>query len=177
MEIKASAKFVRTSPKKMRLVVNLVRGLDVDEAIIQLNFSKKDAALPVSKLIKSAIANGAESDDLKSNNLFIKEIRVDEGPTLKRWMPRAMGRATPIRKRSSHIKLILAEKVPTEKKEKVKPEDNKDDIVKIEDLANLGSDNKSKSDKDKKGKPKDSNRGADSSKKGINKIFNRTGNK
>ena len=136
MEVKAKAKFVRTSAKKVRLVAGLIRGLDVEEALVQLQFSKKNAALPIAKLLKSAIANAEENLDLKRNNLFVQEIRVDEGPTLKRWMPRAMGRATPIRKRSSHTTLILGERVPTIEK-KVKKEDNKDDIVKIEDLDKI----------------------------------------
>jgi large subunit ribosomal protein L22 len=175
MQVKASAKFIKTSPKKIRLLTDLVRGLDVDEAIVQLQFSKKDAAMPVSKLIKSAIANAEENDDLKRDNLFISEIKVDDGPTMKRWMPRAMGRATPIRKRSSHITLILDEKVPTEKKDKKKKEDIKDDIIKIEDLGKAESKEKKSDKKASKKEVRGTKEG--SSAKGGNKIFNRTGNK
>jgi large subunit ribosomal protein L22 len=173
MEVKASSKFIRISPKKVRLVATLVRGLEVDEAIVQLQFSKKDAALPIGKLIKSAIANAEENDDLKRDNLFVSEIFVDEGPTIKRWFPRAMGRATPKRKRSSHINLVLSEKVPTVKKEK-KKEDTKDDIVNIDDLGKVGQDNKKAS---KAQDTKDVKSTADNSKKSVGKIFNRTGNK
>src|SRR3989344_8457297 len=137
MEVTARAKFIRISPKKVRLVADLIRGLDVAEAITQLQFSQKNAALPLTKLIKSAIANAEENEDLKRNNLFIKAITVDGGPTLKRWLPKAMGRATPLIKRSSHISLVLAEKVPTVGTDKVKKEDTKDDLIKIEDLGKI----------------------------------------
>lgn len=178
MEVKASSKFIRMSPKKVRLVATLVRGLDVDEAVTQLRFSKKDAAMPISKLIKSAIANAEENDDLKSNNLFVKEIFVDGGPTIKRWFPRAMGRATPKRKRSSHINLVLSERIPTIKKDK-KKEDNRDDIINIDDLGKAGSNKKTDSSA-KTGKKKDNKdvkSTASSSVKSSSKIFNRTGNK
>jgi large subunit ribosomal protein L22 len=109
MEVRAKAKFIRMSPKKIRLVVDLIRGKSIDKALDQLKFINKKASLSVSKLIESAIANAVNNFELDRNNLFIKEIFVDEGPTLKRWMPKAFGRATPIRKRSSHINLLLAE--------------------------------------------------------------------
>jgi len=109
MDIKASAKFIRTSPRKTRLVVDVIRGMQVEKALDQLKFVNKKATLPVSKLVKSAIANAENNYDLSKDNLFVKEVRVDEGPTLKRWMPRAHGRATTIRKRTSHIILVLGE--------------------------------------------------------------------
>lgn len=111
MEIKAKAKYIRMSPRKVRLVVNIIRGLKANEALDQLNFIKKRAVQPVEKLIISAIANAKNNFELDQDNLYIKEIRVNEGPTLHRWMPRARGRATPIRKRTSHISLILGELV------------------------------------------------------------------
>jgi len=109
MEIKANVKHLRTSARKTRLVVDLVRGLQVEKALDQLKFVNKRVTKSVAKLINSAIANAENTYDLSRDNLFIKEIRVDEGATLKRWMPRAHGRATPIRKRTSHIKLVLGE--------------------------------------------------------------------
>ena len=169
MEVRAQLNFVRISPKKVRLPAGLVRGLDVEEALVQLQFSKKHAALPLGKLIKSAIANAVENDDLKSNNLYIKEITVDGGPSLKRWMPRAMGRATPLIKRSSHITLVLAERVPTIVKTKVKKEDNKDDIIKIEDLGKIGHDHK----KEEKIGEDTNKKGGSTNKKTTSKIFNR----
>lgn len=167
MEVKAKAKFIKTSPKKVRLVANLIRGLDVDKAGIQLQFSNKNAATPLSKLLKSAIVNAEENDNLKRDNLFIKEIRVDEGPALKRWMPRAMGRATPIIKKTSHIHITLAEKVPTIRKEKVKKEDNKDDVIKLEDLGKVSGEDKRETKRVEKAKIKSAE------KKGANKLFNR----
>jgi large subunit ribosomal protein L22 len=109
MEVKAKANFIKISPRKLRLVVDLIRGLKVGEAVDQLQFSKKNAALPLIKLLKSAIANATNNFDIKEDNLFIKEIRADDGPTLHRWMPKARGRATPIRKRTTHVSLILEE--------------------------------------------------------------------
>jgi large subunit ribosomal protein L22 len=109
MEIKAKAKYVRTSPKKVRLLAGLVRGLSVKTAIDQLDFSGKKAALPVSKLIKSAIANAEHNFEMDKGNLFIKEIKVDEAPMLHRWTPKAHGRAGAIRKRNSHISVTLGE--------------------------------------------------------------------
>lgn len=109
MQVKASLNNLRIAPRKVRLLADLVRGLEVNKALDQIAFSYKKSAEPVAKLIKSAIANAIHNYDLDKNNLFIKEIRVDEGKTLKRWMPKAHGRATPIRKRSSHITLILGE--------------------------------------------------------------------
>ncbi len=122
MEVKAKAKYIRMSPRKVRLVVDLIRGLDVVKADNQLLFIKKVAARPVKKLLDSAVANAHHNFEIEKDNLYIKEIKVDEGPTLNRWKPRAFGRATPIRKRSSHISLILEEKVPTKKEEKKKDE-------------------------------------------------------
>jgi len=109
MEIKAKAKFIRISPTKVRLAIGLVRGLTVDRALDQMIFSKKWAAKPVAKLINSAIANAINNHDLERDNLFVKEIQVNEGPKLKRWMPKAHGRATPLLKRTSHIEIVLGE--------------------------------------------------------------------
>lgn len=97
------------SPRKLRLVVDVVRGQKVEPALDQLKFIKKLAGKPVMKLINSAVANAENNFSLVKSNLFIKEIRVDEGPTLKRWLPRAHGRATPLRKKTGHISLVLAE--------------------------------------------------------------------
>lgn len=117
MEVKAKAKHIRISPRKVRLVVDLVRGMNVGNALNQLKFTNKKAAGPIQKLIDSAIANAVNDFELEKSNLFIKEIKVDEGATMKRWMPKARGRATPIRKRTSHISLILGELVDSGKVE------------------------------------------------------------
>jgi large subunit ribosomal protein L22 len=113
MEVKAKAKFIKMSPAKIRLVANLIKKMPVEKALNQLQFINKLASGPVAVLIKSAMANAEHNFELAKDNLFIKELRVDEGPTLKRSMPRAHGRATPIRKRTSHINLILGEIKPS----------------------------------------------------------------
>lgn len=107
---KAQLRSLRVGPRKVRLLVDLIRGMNVDDALVQLSFSKKSAAVPLKKLLESAIAN-AKEQSMKREGLVIETAYVDEGRTLKRWMPRAMGRATPIRKRSSHVTLILAGEV------------------------------------------------------------------
>lgn len=109
MEVKAKLKQIRISPRKVRLVAGVIRGMKAETALDQLRFMNKKAAKPVEKLLQSAIANADNNFEIEKSNLFIKEIRVDEGTTLKRWMPKAQGRATPIRKRTSHINLVLAE--------------------------------------------------------------------
>jgi large subunit ribosomal protein L22 len=120
MEVKAKAKFIRMSPRKVRLVVDVIRNKTALEALEQLQFINKRAVRPLEKLLNSAIANAKHDYEIEQDNLYIKDIRVDEGPTLHRWMARAHGRATPIRKRTSHIRLILdeIEEIPTKKKKK-----------------------------------------------------------
>lgn len=117
MEVKAKAKYIKASPRKVRLVIDVVRGLGVDEALNQLKFMNKRAAGFVTKLLKSAIANAENNFELKKDNLFIKTITASEGPTLRRWMPRARGRATPLRKRTTHLDLVLGELVDSGKVE------------------------------------------------------------
>ena len=113
MEVKAAARFIRMSPRKVRLVAGLVRGLDVVEAAAQLGVYRKEAARPILKLLRSAIANAEHNFKLSQDRLFIKTLTVDGGPTIKRWRPRAFGRAAPIRKRTSHINIVLAERPVT----------------------------------------------------------------
>ncbi|MFA4941103.1 MAG: 50S ribosomal protein L22 [Patescibacteria group bacterium] len=109
MEIKAKAKHIKISPRKVRLVVDAVRGLNATKALEHLKFINKKASGPVGKLLKSGIANAVNNYELEQDNLYIKEIRVDEGAVLKRWQPKAHGRATTLRKKMSHIILTLAE--------------------------------------------------------------------
>jgi large subunit ribosomal protein L22 len=109
MDVHAYARNIRMSPRKVRLVVDLVRGLSVADADAQLGFFRKAAALPVRKLLQSATANATHNFQLDAGALRIKEIRVDGGPVLKRARPRAMGRSAPIRKRTSHISIVLSD--------------------------------------------------------------------
>ena len=118
MQAKAKLSFLRMSPKKVKLVTDLIRGMKVEEAISQLSFINKAAKRPILKLLNSAIANAENNFDLRKDNLYIKEIRVDQGGILQRWQPRAHGRATPIRKRMSHISIVLDELEPTKLKAK-----------------------------------------------------------
>ena len=107
MEVKAQARFVRVTPFKARRVVDLIRGLHVDEAQRVLQFSQRAAALPVRKVLDSAIANAEHNHQLPPDTLFVAKAFVDEGPTLKRFRPRALGRAYRVRKRTSHITVVL----------------------------------------------------------------------
>jgi len=113
MEVTAKLKSLRMSPRKVRLSAGLIRGQKVAAALQQLKFSAKWAAKPLIKLLLSAIANAKNNFGLSEDNLYVKTISVDGGRTLKRWLPRAHGRATPLAKRTSHINLILAEVTPT----------------------------------------------------------------
>ena len=110
MEAVAKAKFVRISPRKARLVADAVRGMKVGEALDKLKFTPKKAAGLFSKVISSAVANATNDSNVDADNLYIKQAFVDGGPTLKRWRPRAMGRAYIIRKRTSHITVVLDER-------------------------------------------------------------------
>ena len=109
--VRASAKYVRISPRKARLIADQVRGLEIEKARALLQFSPRGAAVDIHKLINSAAANAENNHDLIGDEMRISEIRVDEGPTLKRFRPRALGRATPIHKRTCHISVALQ---PTE---------------------------------------------------------------
>ena len=115
MEARAIQRQTRQSPYKMRLVIDQIRGMNVNEAMALLKFSKKHAAKEISKVLRSAVANAEQaaresSESLDVDQLYVKHAIVNGGPMLKRWMPAAMGRATPIHKRTSHIEIIVAER-------------------------------------------------------------------
>jgi large subunit ribosomal protein L22 len=110
MEVRAVTKYLRISSQKTRLVADMVRGKGVNEALILLKFTPKKGARFITKTLRSAIANAESARSLDPDNLFIKSIMIDQGPRLKRFRPRAMGRATKIWKPSSHISIVLAEK-------------------------------------------------------------------
>ncbi|MFA6474884.1 MAG: 50S ribosomal protein L22 [Patescibacteria group bacterium] len=115
MEVKVHLRQLRIAPRKVRLVASLVRGLSVVQAEQQLRFANKAAANPILKLLLSGVANAASLHKVTKDQLYLKSISVGDGTTLKRWQPRAMGRATPIRKRASHVILVLTDK-PDKKK-------------------------------------------------------------
>jgi len=106
--VRASSRYVRVAPRKARLIADQVRGLQIDRARALLQFSPRGAAQDIGKLIESAAANAENNHDLVSDEMRVAEITVDEGPTLRRFRPRALGRATPINKRTSHIAVALS---------------------------------------------------------------------
>jgi ribosomal protein L22 len=106
--VRASSRYVRVAPRKARLVADQVRGLHIDQARALLQFSPRGAAHDIGKLIESAASNAENNHDLVADEIRVAEITVDEGPTLKRFRPRALGRATPIHKRTSHIAVALS---------------------------------------------------------------------
>jgi large subunit ribosomal protein L22 len=110
MEVQAKLRFVRIAPRKARLVADLIRGKGSEEALNILTFTKKAPAKIIIKLLKSAIANATQKKTIDIDRLYVKQIAVDQGPTMKRYQPRALGRATTIRKRTSHIQIVLDEK-------------------------------------------------------------------
>ena len=118
IEVKAKLSYLRISPRKVRLVADLVRGKKAVRAVEFLSLLPKEAAKPVKKLIESAIANAKNNHELAADSLRLTKITVDEGPTLKRWKPRARGRATTIRKRTSHVKLVLEAAIELKEKNK-----------------------------------------------------------
>ena len=107
MRVKAHSRYVRQSPYKVRRVLDLVRGLPVEEAEDVLRLTQRSAAVPISKTLKSAVANAEHNHALDAEDLYISEAFADEGPTLKRFRPRARGRATRIDKRTSHITIVV----------------------------------------------------------------------
>ncbi|MGI9585412.1 MAG: 50S ribosomal protein L22 [Acidimicrobiia bacterium] len=109
MNAHATANHIRQSPYKVRVVLDLVRGLPVDEARVVLDFTNRKAAGTVKKVLDSAVANAEHNFALDADELFVSEAYANEGPTLKRWRPRARGRATQILKRTSHITIVVAE--------------------------------------------------------------------
>ncbi|OGH60195.1 MAG: 50S ribosomal protein L22 [Candidatus Magasanikbacteria bacterium RIFCSPHIGHO2_01_FULL_33_34] len=133
LQTKVTLRKLRVAPRKVRLLIDLIRGMQVNKAIAQLQISSKHSSEPVLKLLKSAIANAKHNHQIKPETLVIKVAFVDGGETLHRWTPKAMGRATPIRKRTSHITLVLEGEVDeklAKKKIKEKTKGNKENEAK-----------------------------------------------
>ncbi len=110
MEARAILRFIRVSPRRVRLVVDQIRGKEVEKALDILKFTPKRSAAIVAKVLKSAIANAENTQSVDVDRLYVKRALVDEGGMWKRFMPRAMGRATRIRKRLSHITVVIDER-------------------------------------------------------------------
>ncbi len=138
MEVTAHLRNLRISPRKVRLAADVIRGMDVHNAKIQLEFLNKKSSQPILTLMNSAIANAKHNFDLSDDNLYVSKIFVNEGATLKRWIPRAMGRASAIHKRTSHITIILDEiesekkKTDTKKTKEESKTDTQNDDKKVE---------------------------------------------
>jgi large subunit ribosomal protein L22 len=109
MDAKAVIRYTRMSPRKARIVANMIRGKDIDEAMAILRFQQRKAAKVMCKLLVSAIANAHTNHQLEVDNLVVKTVLVDGGPILKRWMPRAMGRANRMNRRTTHVTIVVGE--------------------------------------------------------------------
>ena len=109
MDVKATAKTVRVTPRKARLVLDNIRGKNVDEALAMLEFTPNQAAAAIAKVVKSAAANAEHNHQLNRDELYIKTCYADEGLVMKRWMPRAKGSASQILKRTSHITVVVSD--------------------------------------------------------------------
>ncbi|MBO4400943.1 MAG: 50S ribosomal protein L22 [Selenomonadaceae bacterium] len=109
-EVKAVAKYVRIAPRKVRIVIDLIRGKDIADALAILKFTPKRGAVLVDKVLKSAIANAENNFDMDTDNLYVSKCFVDQGPTLKRIHPRSRGQAFSILKHTSHITVVVSEK-------------------------------------------------------------------
>jgi large subunit ribosomal protein L22 len=119
MEATAKLRYLRITPRKVRVVADLIRGKNVNAALAQLAYVEKRAAEPVAKLLRSAVANAeqaAKDQNLDVDRLTVKELMVDQGPSLRRFMPRAMGRAFKVLKKTSHISLTISDEVVKVKK-------------------------------------------------------------
>jgi len=123
MEATATLRYLRITPRKVRVVADLIRGKNVNAALAQLAYVEKRAAEPVAKLLRSAVANAeqaAKNQQFDADALRVKSLMVDQGPSLRRYMPRAMGRAFKVLKKTSHIALTITDEAPPKKK-RVKP--------------------------------------------------------
>jgi len=131
MEVSAKITQLRISPRKVRSVTGILKGMDAMRAKSQLNYMARRSAKPLSKLLDSAMANAHNNFGLVKENLYIKEIKVDEGTKLKRFRPKGFGSTSPIEKKTSHVKIILDEKVPgmkaEPKKKAVEPETRREE--------------------------------------------------
>lgn len=135
-EVKARAvgKYIRIAPRKVQQVAELIRGAAVADAVNTLRFTTKASSKAVLKVLNSAVANARQNAKLGEANLYVSEVYVDQGPTLKRFRPRAMGRATRIRKRASHITIVVAEQ-PEKKVTKVKEAAKAAKVTKVKKAA------------------------------------------
>ncbi|MBT4849633.1 50S ribosomal protein L22 [Candidatus Parcubacteria bacterium] len=141
MEVKAKLRHVRISPKKIRLVIDVIRGLDVEVALEKLEITFKKSSPVIAKLLKSAVANATDRYEVGAKDLIVKSIMADKGVDLKRWKPAAFGRAHPFKKHSSHVEIVLTTKEGVKvvaKEKKVTPIETVD-LTKTKDDKKKGS--------------------------------------
>lgn len=156
MEFNASVSNIRIAPRKVRKIVDSIRGLDVAKALNQLDFVPHKAALPVAKLVRSAIANAEHNFSASADNLFVQTIMVNGGPVYKRFMPRSQGRAFGILKRTSEIKVVLAEKNPVKGSKKFAAKKvNAPETVKLSEFTKMEAAKKDAEKEEKKNMPHD----------------------
>ncbi len=165
MEARAKLNFLRIAPRKVRMTTDLVKGKEIEEAREILSFTVKGSAQPVLKLLNSAVSNAVNNLDLEADNLYISEIKVDEGPKYKRWRARARGQANLIQKKTSHITLVLKE-IKAKKKKTVKKEKPKVKRVTEKPAEKL-------SEKEKREKKPEKEIKSKGRSKGIKNIFRR----
>jgi len=122
MEARANLKYLRITPRKVRVVADLIRGKKAHQALAQLAYVEKRAALPLAKLLKSAVDNAVQASkgQVDVDQLYVKDLQVGQGPSLRRFMPRAMGRAFKVLKKTSHISIVVGDEVPARKKKPAK---------------------------------------------------------
>ncbi len=144
MEVKAKLRHLRIAPRKVRLVADQMRGESVTKSRSFLKFTVKKATEPLLKLLDSAVANAKNDFELNESNLYISEIKVDEGPKMKRWMPRARGSASQIQKKTSHVTLVLSEIEKSAKPAKKKKADKKPEAVSVVEVKEAVEEKKTK---------------------------------
>lgn len=162
MEVTAKLRYYHSSPRKVRIVVDTIRGINVTRALDQLENMNKRSAGGVMKLLKSAISNAVNNFSLDKDNLYVKSVFVDQGPVFKRWMPKAHGSAGKIRKGTSHVTMILDERIPSnkaQKKSKVKPiKQEEPELLDIKEIKQSAVKKSTVSIKDRGKKPQQKNK-------------------
>jgi len=178
MPVSVKLNYLRIAPRKVRLLADLVRGKSVQEALDTLNFTVKKSARPLLKLLKQAVADAKNNFQLETADLYISKITVDEGPKNKRWRPRSRGQAYEIQKKTSHITVVLGEKMKTGKKgKKAKGAAEKvqtvEPVVEKAAVAEKTPSQIKPSAKWKKFEPADKRRKMETGKETVKKIFKR----
>jgi len=173
VESKAKLNYLRMAPRKVRLVADLVRGMNVSEAETQLKFCKKKASKPLLELLNSAVANAENNFGLDKSNLYISKITVNEGPVMKRWKARAQGRADEIHKKTSHV-FIGLDQIEKKTIEKKKKEEKGPEKKRVESREEIAEEEKEKEDRKRLDEEKSKDKGAKPREgKPLRRVFRR----